>query len=192
VASCSNCDAGTYSSAGAASCTGCASGSSSLAGASSCTLACVSVAGNGTGDGINTHQTTGNASLTIDNDESTFLERKDSSSCNPSCGATSTIDVTYTLSVATQIESISVAGYRDHATELPVVITFGDGSTTTVQATTAVGDFSVVVPGPWANVASISMTLQASFGSQGGGGAWVQLKETRIKAAGLPRLPKCG
>jgi hypothetical protein len=164
-------------------------GQSSLAGASSCTAECVDVSGTTAGDGT-TNSTSGSPLSTIDDDEGTFFERKTSAGCPP-CGAAASVSVTYTLAVPTKIDSISIVGYEDHNTETSILLTFGDGSTTTVQATPSTQDFAVAVLGPWANVASVQVTLKASFGSQGGGGGWVRLYETRIKAAGLIRVTKC-
>lgn len=136
--------------------------------------------------------TSGSAALTIDNDDSTYYERKDSAGCPP-CGAGATVTATYTLSVATQVESVTIVGYQtsNRLNGTPVVLTFADGSTQAVVAEVPGGDFTLVVPGPWANVASVKVTLTYSSGSQSGGGGWVKLKETRIKAAGVLRLPKC-
>jgi hypothetical protein len=156
-----------------------------------CTNVCVGVTGSASGSGT-TNSSAGSPASTIDDSDATAYEWK--SGCSGSCGAGSSVQVTYALPVPTRIDSIVVNQYVGGSQRTArFTLTFRDGSTLIVHEGSPpdLKDALITVTGPWADVASVVVSLSAGHGSISGGFGHVKLYETRIAAAGLTRVPRC-
>jgi hypothetical protein len=74
---------------------------------------------------------------------------------------------------------------------LTLNLTFNDGTTSQVIQQFTVTDVAHTFAGPWQNVTAVRVSAHTGSGSGGGGGGTAKLMETRINAAGLPRLAPC-
>jgi hypothetical protein len=185
AADCSECASGTFSGAAAGSCTKCATGTSSASGAAKCTNVCVGVSGQTKGTGTST-TASGNALLTIDNNDATSYAVN--STCSGSCSASANVTVDYSLSVPTPVDSIAV---RTTAQTLTFLLTFEDGTTSQVAQQLTGVDVAFTLAGPWQNVVAVQVRVSAGGGGPSGFGVTTTLYETRIKAVGLTRLTPC-
>ena len=72
-----------------------------------------------------------------------------------------------------------------------MTVFFADGTNSVVYNVSVDVDYTATVAGPWSNVVAVSTSVSAGTGGLSGGGGTVRIYETRINAAGLPRVPAC-